>query len=103
MFDPAGPARGASTNEPALVRTIWPECDFREFKDQQELRAWFDGRDGTASRPQIRIVYDRPTAELRVTVWQGPRLAETTVAVEPDLASALHKAREFAEAVLGAR
>jgi len=103
MFDPAGPARGASTNEAAIVQELWPSAGLREFVDLRELHAWFGQGQGSARRLSVRIVYDRPAAEVRVAVRQGARVAETTIPVETDLRSALGKAREFAEAAFRVR
>ena len=99
MFDPAGPARGASTNEAAIVQELWPSGGLREFADLRELQAWFRQGEGSARRPSVRIVYDRPAAEVRVAVRQGVRVAETTIPVETDLRSALAEARRFIESV----
>jgi anti-sigma-K factor RskA len=99
MFDPAGPARGASADETAIVQELWPSAGLREFVDLRELDAWLARGEGSARRPSVRIVYDRPAAEIRVAVRQGARVAETTIPVEPDLRSALGKAREFIESV----
>ena len=99
LFDPAGPARGASTNEAAIVQELWPSGALREFSDLRELQAWFGQGEGSARRPSVRIVYDRPAAEVRVAVRQGARVAETTIPVETDLRSALAEARRFIESV----
>ena len=103
MFDPAGPARGAATNEVAIVQGLWPSGALHEFSDLRELQAWLGQGEGSARRPSVRIVYDRPAAEVRVAVRQGARVAETTIPVEADLRSALGKAREFAQAALRVR
>lgn len=98
-FDPAGPARGASTDEAAIVQELWPSAGLREFVDLRELRAWFGQGEGSVRRPSVRVVYDRPAAEVRVAVRQGAQVVERTIPVETDLRSALGKAREFIESV----
>jgi len=100
MFDPAGPARGASTNEVAIAQELWPSAGLHEFADLRELQAWLGQGGGSVRRPSVRMVYDRPAAEVRVVVRQGARVAETRIPVETDLRSAFGKAREFAERVL---
>ncbi len=99
MFEPAGPARGASANEAAIVQELWPSGALHEFSELRELQAWFGQGEASARRPSVRIVYDRPAAEVRVAVRQGGRVAETAIPVETDLRLALVKARQFIESV----
>lgn len=97
MYDPAGPTRGASTNEVAILRELWPSGGLREFSKLDELQAWLGQSDGPVGRLSVRIVYDRTAAEIRVVVRRGGQVATTAVPVDADLRSALDKAREFVE------
>ena len=103
MFDPAGPVRGASTNEITILRETWPSSTVREFSDAEPLREWLAGEPGSLRRPLIRVVYDRTAAEIRLTIRRGGSVTEKTIPVEEYFGSALVAAQEFAEAALRTR
>ena len=103
MFNPAGPVRGASTNETAMLRETWPSSTVREFSDAELLRKWLTDERGPARRPLVRVVYDRATAEIRLTIRRGGSVTERTIPVDTDLRSALEEARKLVEASLRAQ
>ena len=101
MLDMVGAVRGGDTNVSGAFRALWPTINVENFSQTDALEAWEGAVAGSGHKPAAWIVYDRPKAEVRVTVRCAGAETRKTFPVDGELSTALAQARRFVEETLG--
>lgn len=97
LLDTAGQTRAGSDEETRLLQANWKEAKLQTFAQRREADAWSQTWPSSGRGRVVKIIYDRPAAEVHVLGrWDGREIQQTFV-VEKDLGSTLRQAREFVE------
>ena len=95
MLDTAGASRGSDAKELALLQQNWNKAVVDSFSSAENARAWETNWPWDARSAVVKIIYDRPAAELRVLGRCKGKSFDKTFVVEQDFAAALNQAKEF--------
>lgn len=97
MLDTAGASRGADDSDLALLHQVWTNVSVTAFSSASDAGAWVVKLPADGDRPVVRVLYNKPTGELRVFGrWKGKSFARS-FAVEQDLATAVNQAKVFVQ------
>ena len=95
MFDMIGSTRTEATNELVLLQKTWKREDIRSFSKANDLDAWESNWQLEVRRPQAKIVYDRASGEVRVSIrWKG-QILRKSIPVDSNLPLVLQQAKAF--------
>jgi len=93
MLDAVGVTRGSGTNDVLLLRETWRTAGLNSFTNAESLRAW--EANWSDNQNDVKVIYDRATAEVRVMgKWRGKTFGKT-FEVEPDLSATLKAAAAY--------
>jgi hypothetical protein len=97
MLDLAGATRGADDGSSRLLTEAWGGAAVQQLGSEAELMAWETRSLPRSPRLVVKVVYDRSAGELRV-FGRGPGGTFTNrFPAEPDLESAIAKAKAYLE------
>ena len=82
--------------ETSLIKRAWPGVTLTDASDSKGIKAWEnDWPESAPDRPIVKIVYDRPANEVRVSGLNGRETFQHTFAVAKGLAEALKEVDAF--------
>ncbi len=90
-----GATRGSSTEEIAMFKGTWKSAPVQSFDTMQALEAWEQVWPAKGSSPEIKVIYDKGAAEVRVVGRVAGSLFQKSFMVENDLPTTLKQADEF--------
>jgi hypothetical protein len=96
MLDSIGGTRGTNASPLTVIQQQWNESKPVEFSDNEKLKQWQQDWEAGSNRIVAKIVYDRDTGFIRVTVRSAGRLLVERafpVTAEQDLPSVLESVK----------
>jgi hypothetical protein len=95
MLDVAGVTRGGDTNESTILLETLKGATVTNFSNLQELKSWEESWTAVARGYQIKVIYNRAAAEIRVLGRGRDREFTNTFPVDSDLHEALARAEVY--------
>jgi hypothetical protein len=95
MLDVAGMTRGGDTNEVSVLAEVAKASNVATFSKPQDLRSWEDAWKTGVRGYQVKVIYDRAAAEIRV-LGRGPgREFTNSFSVDSDIREAMTRAQAY--------
>lgn len=95
MLDVAGITRGGDTNEALILAEAWTSSPVTNFSNAQDLKSWEQSWTSGGRGYQVKIVYDRAAAEIRVFGRGRGREFTNSFSVDPGIREALGRAEAY--------
>jgi len=95
ILDTGSGARGADTNEVAILPQTWKGATVQNFSSLSELQAWEQNWPTDRRRTAAKVVYDPAVREIRVSARSRGRVFQKTFPVDTDLATTSQEAKAF--------
>ena len=95
MLDIAGPTRGSTSHEVAILQQTWKQSPVQSFNSVGELEAWEKSWLAGGKTPVAKVIYDRAAGEIRVLERRDGKSVQKIFPVKGDLAAALNQANAF--------
>jgi len=94
MLDTVGTIRGADTNETGILKQQWKNSSFQSFDKTGPLENW-ETNWPEGNKVTAKVVYDRASGEVRVSLHGLEKPRQRTFVIERDLAATLQEANAF--------
>ena len=101
VLDLAGAMRGGETNDMAALAETWNGVRIEGFSEAERLAAWREDWSAKGKEVVVKVIYDRSAGEVRVAGRGRGLVFATSFPAEPDLRTALAKARAYIAAQVG--
>lgn len=101
VLDLAGATRGGETNDMAALAETWNGVRIEGFSEAERLAAWRENWPAEGKEVVVKVIYDRTSAEVRVSGRGRGLVFATRFPAEPDLRSALAKAKAYITVQVG--
>jgi hypothetical protein len=95
MLDSAGITRGGDTNESLILAGVWKGPTVTNFSNAQDLKSWEKEWPTGARGYQVKVIYDRAAAEIRVVGRGLGREFTNSFPVDSDIREALTRVQAY--------
>jgi hypothetical protein len=95
FLDLAGPTRGTGTNESGILLETWREATVTNIASSSDLKSWEQAWPANERGYEVKVIYDRAAAEIRVLGKGRGREFANHFLVGPDPRSALDQVKAY--------
>ena len=94
MLDTAGMVRGTNDHDADVLKQKWQNSSFQSFVTMVSMQDWLTNWPA-GGKPAVKVLYERPSAEVRVLVHGAGKDVQKTFPVDSDLATTMLAVETF--------